>query len=186
MCIRDRSGACRILSVMPEHLMLILPLCLQGCAVGSSTERTRTSITNSLKKKLADLMSDFTTLRNNIVNQYRDVVDRRCATVACSCSFPCSKLQYALSYYRWHGLGPMQHRVALFALPASTAATFCLIIMPWFHVGNSALASRSPLYSVTQFTTPVPTRRPLDDWASRSKCTIAMQVLHGHWREGLR
>lgn len=57
-------------------------LWLQGCAVGSSTERTRTTITNSLKKKLADLMSEFTALRNNIVNQYRDVVDRRCASVA--------------------------------------------------------------------------------------------------------
>jgi syntaxin 1B/2/3 len=44
-------------------------------------ERTRTSITNSLKKKLADLMQDFTALRNNIVNQYRDVVDRRYYTV---------------------------------------------------------------------------------------------------------
>ena len=53
-------------------------LWLQGCEVGSSTERTRTSITNSLKKKLADLMQEFTALRNNIVNQYRDVVDRRC------------------------------------------------------------------------------------------------------------
>lgn len=52
-----------------------------GCEVGSSTERTRTSITNSLKKKLADLMQEFTALRNNIVNQYRDVVDRRYFTV---------------------------------------------------------------------------------------------------------
>lgn len=56
-------------------------LLLQGCEVGSSTERTRTSITNSLKKKLADLMQEFTALRNNIVNQYRDVVDRRCSTL---------------------------------------------------------------------------------------------------------
>jgi hypothetical protein len=47
--------------------------------MGSSTERTRTSITNSLKKKLADLMQEFTALRNNIVNQYRDVVERRLA-----------------------------------------------------------------------------------------------------------
>ena len=48
---------------------------------GSAAERTRTTITNSLKKKLYDLMQDFTALRNNIMNQYRDVVDRRYYTV---------------------------------------------------------------------------------------------------------
>lgn len=48
---------------------------------GSAAERTRTTITNSLKKKLSDLMQDFTALRNNIMNQYRDVVDRRYYTV---------------------------------------------------------------------------------------------------------
>ena len=44
---------------------------------GSNEERTRTSITNSLKSKLATLMQDFTSLRNKITNHYRDVVDRR-------------------------------------------------------------------------------------------------------------
>lgn len=44
---------------------------------GSHEERTRTTITNSLKTKLADLMQEFTTLRNNITSHYRSVVDRR-------------------------------------------------------------------------------------------------------------
>lgn len=54
---------------------------VQGNGEGSAAERTRTTITSSLKKKLADLMHEFTTLRNNIMNQYRDVVDRRYYTV---------------------------------------------------------------------------------------------------------
>ena len=50
---------------------------LQGAEEGSNEERTRTSITNSLKTKLADLMRDFSALRNSITSHYRDVVDRR-------------------------------------------------------------------------------------------------------------
>ena len=50
---------------------------LQGVEEGSNEERTRSSITNSLKTKLATLMQEFTSLRNNITNHYRDVVDRR-------------------------------------------------------------------------------------------------------------
>jgi syntaxin 1B/2/3 len=53
------------------------PPAAQGVEEGSNEERTRTSITNSLKSKLANLMQDFTSLRNNITNHYRDVVDRR-------------------------------------------------------------------------------------------------------------
>jgi t-SNARE complex subunit (syntaxin) len=52
-------------------------LCMQGLEEGSNEERTRTGITNSLKTKLADLMRDFSSLRNNITSHYRDVVDRR-------------------------------------------------------------------------------------------------------------
>jgi syntaxin 1B/2/3 len=52
-------------------------ICLQGVEQGSNEERTRTSITNSLKTKLASLIQDFNSLRNNITNHYRDVVDRR-------------------------------------------------------------------------------------------------------------
>jgi syntaxin 1B/2/3 len=50
---------------------------MQGLEEGSNEERTRTGITNSLKTKLADLMRDFSALRNNITSHYRDVVDRR-------------------------------------------------------------------------------------------------------------
>lgn len=53
----------------------------KGCEVGSNTERTRTGITSSLKQKLAKIMDEFTALRRNIMNQYRDVVERRFYTV---------------------------------------------------------------------------------------------------------
>ena len=54
---------------------------LQGITVGSNEERTRTQVTNNLKKKLARTMDEFTTLRNSIMTQYRDVVERRFYTV---------------------------------------------------------------------------------------------------------
>ena len=55
----------------------MLQLHVQGMEEGSHEERTRTTITNSLKTKLSDMMQEFTALRNNITNHYRSVVDRR-------------------------------------------------------------------------------------------------------------
>jgi syntaxin 1B/2/3 len=49
--------------------------------VGSTSERTRTSITAGLKKKLKDLMGDFSELRSRIHEEYREVVERRVYTV---------------------------------------------------------------------------------------------------------
>mmetsp|Transcript_49880 Transcript_49880/g.159521 ORF Transcript_49880/g.159521 Transcript_49880/m.159521 type:complete len:295 (+) Transcript_49880:196-1080(+) len=53
----------------------------KGCGEGSSQDRTRTSITASLRKKLKDLMSEFQELRTKLNKEYRDVVERRYYTV---------------------------------------------------------------------------------------------------------
>ncbi|AED91243.1 syntaxin of plants 132 [Arabidopsis thaliana] len=52
-----------------------------GCAKGSGVDRSRTATTLSLKKKLKDKMAEFQVLRENIQQEYRDVVDRRVYTV---------------------------------------------------------------------------------------------------------
>mmetsp|Transcript_23457 Transcript_23457/g.51498 ORF Transcript_23457/g.51498 Transcript_23457/m.51498 type:complete len:312 (-) Transcript_23457:687-1622(-) len=44
---------------------------------GSAGERTRTTITAGLKKKLKDLMGEFSELRTRIQEEYREVVERR-------------------------------------------------------------------------------------------------------------
>lgn len=49
----------------------------KDCQKGSSTERMRTSITSGLKKRLKDLMSEFTELRKRVQQEYREVVERR-------------------------------------------------------------------------------------------------------------
>ncbi|KAF8118704.1 hypothetical protein N665_0002s0019 [Sinapis alba] len=52
-----------------------------GCAKGSGVDRSRTATTLSLKKKLKDKMAEFQVLRENIQQEYREVVDRRIFTV---------------------------------------------------------------------------------------------------------
>ncbi|KAF8115635.1 hypothetical protein N665_0025s0103 [Sinapis alba] len=52
-----------------------------GCAKGSGVDRSRTATTLSLKKKFKDKMAEFQVLRENIQQEYRDVVDRRIYTV---------------------------------------------------------------------------------------------------------
>ncbi|CAA7396052.1 unnamed protein product [Spirodela intermedia] len=52
-----------------------------GCGKGSGVDRSRTSTTVALKKKLKDKMSEFQTLRENIQQEYREVVERRVFTV---------------------------------------------------------------------------------------------------------
>ena len=44
---------------------------MQGCGVGSSSERTRTAITAALKKKLKDIMGEFSALRQKLQLEYR-------------------------------------------------------------------------------------------------------------------
>lgn len=54
---------------------------VKGQGIGSATERTRTTITAGLKKKLKDLMGEFSDLRNRIQEEYREVVERRLRTI---------------------------------------------------------------------------------------------------------
>lgn len=54
---------------------------LPGCGPGSSSDRTRTSVVNGLRKKLQDSMESFNRLREKISSEYRDTVQRRYYTV---------------------------------------------------------------------------------------------------------
>eukprot|EP00271_Cylindrocystis_brebissonii_P022789 TRINITY_DN890_c0_g1_i1.p1 TRINITY_DN890_c0_g1~~TRINITY_DN890_c0_g1_i1.p1 ORF type:complete len:293 (-),score=79.07 TRINITY_DN890_c0_g1_i1:457-1335(-) len=54
---------------------------LPNCQEGSSTDRTRTSITNSLKKKLKEIMDEFNELRTRLADEYKETVERRYYTV---------------------------------------------------------------------------------------------------------
>ncbi|CAH8364199.1 unnamed protein product [Eruca vesicaria subsp. sativa] len=51
-----------------------------GCGKGSGVDRSRTATTLSLKKKFKDKMAEFQVLRENIQQEYREVVDRRIFT----------------------------------------------------------------------------------------------------------
>ncbi|CAM6026662.1 unnamed protein product [Sphagnum balticum] len=51
------------------------------CEEGSTTDRTRTSITSTLRKKLKDLMGDFQLLRQRMMEEYKQTVERRVYTV---------------------------------------------------------------------------------------------------------
>ncbi|XP_042012847.1 syntaxin-132-like [Salvia splendens] len=52
-----------------------------GCGKGSGVDRSRTATTVALKKRFKDKMSEFQTLRENIHQEYREVVERRVFTV---------------------------------------------------------------------------------------------------------
>eukprot|EP00250_Pteridium_aquilinum_P017231 c23516_g1_i1 orf=606-1532(-) len=52
-----------------------------GCGPGTPSDRTRTSITNALRKKLKDLMEEFQSLREMARGEYRETVKRRFYTV---------------------------------------------------------------------------------------------------------
>ncbi|XP_074282204.1 syntaxin-132-like [Silene latifolia] len=52
-----------------------------GCGKGTAIERARTTQTVQLKKKLRDKMAEFQTLRENVHDEYREVVERRVYTV---------------------------------------------------------------------------------------------------------
>ncbi|CAA0822578.1 Putative syntaxin-131 [Striga hermonthica] len=51
-----------------------------GCGKGSGVDRSRTSTTVAFKKKFKDRMAEFQTLRENIHQEYREVVERRVFT----------------------------------------------------------------------------------------------------------
>ncbi|CAK9169470.1 unnamed protein product [Ilex paraguariensis] len=52
-----------------------------GCGKGTGVDRSRTNMTNALTKKFKDLMTEFQTLRQQIDDEYREVVERRVITV---------------------------------------------------------------------------------------------------------
>ncbi|GAV77287.1 Syntaxin domain-containing protein/SNARE domain-containing protein [Cephalotus follicularis] len=52
-----------------------------GCGKGTGVDRSRTATTIALKKKLKEKMTEFQTLRENIHQEYREVVERRVFTV---------------------------------------------------------------------------------------------------------
>ncbi|MCO5547840.1 hypothetical protein L7F22_001292 [Adiantum nelumboides] len=54
---------------------------IPGCEQGTSTDRTRISITNGLRTTLRDLMQDFQELRQNMMSEYRETIERRYFTV---------------------------------------------------------------------------------------------------------
>ncbi|KAH6776906.1 syntaxin of plants 111 [Perilla frutescens var. hirtella] len=54
---------------------------LSGCKSGSLVDRTRTAVTNGLRKKLKELMMDFQGLRQRMMAEYKDTVGRRYFTV---------------------------------------------------------------------------------------------------------
>ncbi|CAI7771309.1 unnamed protein product [Closterium sp. NIES-54] len=52
-----------------------------GCEEGTGTDRTRMSITTTMKRKLKELMNEFQELRSKFQSEYREVVERRYYTV---------------------------------------------------------------------------------------------------------
>ncbi|KAJ8574173.1 hypothetical protein K7X08_025978 [Anisodus acutangulus] len=54
---------------------------LPGCGPGSSSDRTRTSVVNGLRKKLQESMNQFNELRQKMAGEYRETVERRYYTV---------------------------------------------------------------------------------------------------------
>lgn len=54
---------------------------IKGCHEGSSTDRTRITISSTLKKKLKELMIGFQALRQRFQDEHREVVERRVFTV---------------------------------------------------------------------------------------------------------
>lgn len=54
---------------------------IPGCERGTSTDRTRMSITNGLSTTLRDLMKDFQGLRQTMMSEYRETIERRYFTV---------------------------------------------------------------------------------------------------------
>ena len=61
---------------------------VKGCEEGTPTDRTRMSITNNQRKKLKDLMGDFQALRERMMNEYKETIERRCVFLSQNSSIP--------------------------------------------------------------------------------------------------
>ncbi|CAL9098579.1 unnamed protein product [Musa textilis] len=57
-----------------------------GCEKGTAVDRSRIGMTVALKKKLKERMTQFQTLRQNIHEEYREVVERRVFTGTNTCA----------------------------------------------------------------------------------------------------
>uniref|UniRef100_A0A1U7UZQ5 Syntaxin-121-like n=2 Tax=Nicotiana sylvestris TaxID=4096 RepID=A0A1U7UZQ5_NICSY len=55
---------------------------IAGCGPGISSDRTRTSVANGLRKKLRESMNQFNELRLRMAYEYRETVQRRYYTVS--------------------------------------------------------------------------------------------------------
>ncbi|KAH0748885.1 hypothetical protein KY290_028117 [Solanum tuberosum] len=54
---------------------------LSGCKEGTLVDRTRSAVTNGLRKKLKELMMEFQGLRQRMMTEYKETVGRRYFTV---------------------------------------------------------------------------------------------------------
>ncbi|XP_027165064.1 syntaxin-related protein KNOLLE [Coffea eugenioides] len=54
---------------------------LSGCKQGTPVDRTRSAVTNGLRKKLKELMMEFQGLRQKMMTEYKETVGRRYFTV---------------------------------------------------------------------------------------------------------
>ncbi len=52
-----------------------------GTEAGTPTDRTRMAITSTLRKKLKDLMGEFQSLRQRVMGEYRDTIERRYGSI---------------------------------------------------------------------------------------------------------
>ncbi|CAI9776884.1 unnamed protein product [Fraxinus pennsylvanica] len=50
---------------------------LSGCKEGTPVDRTRSAVTNGLRNKLKELMMDFQSLRQKMMTEYKQTVERR-------------------------------------------------------------------------------------------------------------
>ncbi|KAH9321946.1 hypothetical protein KI387_016585, partial [Taxus chinensis] len=81
--VKEVLTKCRVVKINLEALdkTNVESRRLSGCGEGTSTDRTRITITVSLRKKLKDLMGEFQVLRQNIREEYKDVIERRFYTI---------------------------------------------------------------------------------------------------------
>jgi syntaxin 1B/2/3 len=54
---------------------------VKGCEEGTPTDRSRTTITNNQRKKLKDLMGEFQALRERMMGEYKETIERRFAVI---------------------------------------------------------------------------------------------------------
>ena len=52
-----------------------------GCEEGTPTDRIRTLVRNGLRKKLKDFMGEFQSLRQNVIGEYWQTIERRYFTI---------------------------------------------------------------------------------------------------------